>query len=47
MLTLFSLLLCYARLTSRGLKLPIILHMINNFLALLPALSAAVLSGNG
>lgn len=47
MLTLFSLLLCYARLTSRGLKLPILLHMINNFLALLPALSAAVLSGNG
>ena len=46
MLTLFSLLLCYARLTSRGLKLPIFLHMINNFLALLPALSAVVLSGN-
>ncbi len=46
MLTLFSLLLCYARLTSRGLKLPIFLHMINNFLALLPALYVAVLSGN-
>ncbi len=46
LLTLFSLLLCYARLTSRGLKLPIFLHMINNTLALLPALYSAVLSGN-
>ncbi len=37
-LTLFSLLLCYARLRSNSLALPIFLHMINNLIALLPAL---------
>ncbi|MCU5771202.1 CPBP family intramembrane metalloprotease [Erwiniaceae bacterium BAC15a-03b] len=45
MLTLFSMLLCYARLKSRGLKLPIFLHMFNNLLALLPALYATLLNG--
>ncbi|MFS2222379.1 CPBP family intramembrane glutamic endopeptidase [Pantoea sp. B65] len=45
MLTLFSMLLCYARLKSNGLKLPIFLHMVNNLLALLPALYATLLNG--
>lgn len=36
-LTLFSLLLCYARLRSRGLALPVFLHTLNNLIALLPA----------
>ncbi len=33
-LTLLSLLLCYARLRSGGLMLPLVLHMLNNFLSL-------------
>lgn len=37
-LTLFSILLCYARLRSNGLLLPIFLHMLNNLIALLPSL---------
>ncbi|MBP2170061.1 membrane protease YdiL (CAAX protease family) [Erwinia toletana] len=45
MLTLFSMLLCYARLQSRGLKLPIFLYMFNNLLALLPALYATFQHG--
>ena len=36
-LTLFSLLLCYARLRSNSLALPIFLHTFNNRIALLPA----------
>ncbi|KAF6627432.1 CPBP family intramembrane glutamic endopeptidase [Pantoea agglomerans] len=36
-LTLFSLLLCYARLRSNSLALPIFLHTLNNLIALLPA----------
>ena len=36
-LTLFSILLCYARLRSHSLLLPIFLHMLNNLIALLPA----------
>lgn len=36
-LTLFSLLLCYARLRSNSLALPIFLHTLNNLVALLPA----------
>lgn len=36
-LTLFSMLLCYARLRSNSLALPIFLHMLNNLIALLPA----------
>ncbi|CUU23139.1 CPBP family intramembrane metalloprotease [Duffyella gerundensis] len=36
-LTLFSLILCYARLRSKTLALPIFLHMLNNLIALLPA----------
>lgn len=40
-LMLFSLLLCYARIKSNSLILPVILHMLNNLLALLPALYAA------
>ncbi|WP_158783379.1 CPBP family intramembrane glutamic endopeptidase [Pantoea sp. BAV 3049] len=31
-----SLLLCYARLNSSGLKLPIFLHMLNNFIGVAP-----------
>ncbi|KOC89537.1 CPBP family intramembrane glutamic endopeptidase [Winslowiella iniecta] len=46
MLMLFSLLLCYARLKSGSLILPIFLHMLNNLVALLPALYATVLAGN-
>ncbi|QHM70083.1 CPBP family intramembrane glutamic endopeptidase [Mixta intestinalis] len=37
-LTLFSILLCYARLRAGGLRLPIALHMLNNLIALLPSL---------
>ena len=37
-LTLFSLLLCYARLRANSLLLPIFLHMLNNLIALLPSL---------
>ncbi len=33
-----SLLLCYARMKSGGLKLPVVLHMLNNFLGVAPAL---------
>jgi membrane protease YdiL (CAAX protease family) len=36
-LTLFSLLLCYARLRSNSLALPIFLHTLNNLIAILPA----------
>jgi len=36
-LTLFSLLLCYARLRSNNLALPIFLHTLNNLIAILPA----------
>ena len=36
-LRLFSLLLCYARLRSYSLALPIFLHTLNNLIALLPA----------
>jgi len=35
-LTLFSLLLCYARLRSNSLALPIFLHTLNNLIAILP-----------
>lgn len=37
-LIVLSLLLCYARMNSGGLKLPIVLHMLNNFLGVAPAL---------
>nr|WP_160250619.1 type II CAAX endopeptidase family protein [Mixta theicola] len=37
-LTLFSILLCYARLRAGGLLLPVALHMLNNLIALLPSL---------
>ncbi|ARU93209.1 CPBP family intramembrane glutamic endopeptidase [Tatumella citrea] len=37
-LTLFSLLLCWARLKSNGLALPVFLHTLNNLIALAPAL---------
>ena len=36
-LTLFSLLLCYARLRSNSPALPIFLHTLNNLIAILPA----------
>ncbi len=42
MLILFSLLLCYARIKSNSMKLPILLHMLNNLVAMLPALYAAL-----
>ena len=35
-LIVLSLLLCFARLNSSGLKLPIILHMLNNFIGVAP-----------
>jgi len=35
-LTALSLLLCYARLASNGLKLPILLHMLNNLIGVSP-----------
>lgn len=35
-LTALSLLLCYARLVSNGLKLPILLHMLNNLIGVSP-----------
>ncbi|MBP2196645.1 membrane protease YdiL (CAAX protease family) [Pantoea cypripedii] len=35
-LTLFSLLLCYARLRSNSLALPVFLHTLNNLIAILP-----------
>ena len=38
-LFLLSLLLCAARFTSRGLKLPICLHLLNNVMGVLPLLS--------
>lgn len=41
-LTLLSLMLCYARFLSRGLKLPIMLHMLNNFIGVAPWLWAAL-----
>ena len=37
-LTLFSLLLCWARMKSKGLALPVFLHTLNNLIALVPAL---------
>ncbi|MDU4093442.1 MAG: CPBP family intramembrane glutamic endopeptidase [Pantoea sp.] len=37
-LTLFSVLLCYARLRANGLLLPVLLHMLNNLIALLPSI---------
>ncbi|GLR10222.1 CPBP family intramembrane metalloprotease [Mixta theicola] len=37
-LTLFSMLLCYARLRANGLLLPVLLHMLNNLIALLPSI---------
>ncbi|URQ61728.1 CPBP family intramembrane metalloprotease [Pantoea alhagi] len=37
-LTLFSVLLCYARLRGNGLLLPVLLHMLNNLIALLPSI---------
>ena len=36
-LTLFSMLLCYARLRSNTLALPVFLHTLNNLIAILPA----------
>ncbi|QKJ86102.1 CPBP family intramembrane metalloprotease [Paramixta manurensis] len=44
-LTLFSLLLCAARLRSNSLALPIFLHMLNNLIALLPSLFASTQNG--
>ena len=44
MLMLFSLLMCYARLKSGSLILPVFLHMLNNLVALLPALYATALN---
>ena len=41
-LTLFSLLLCWARIKSRGLALPVFLHTLNNLIALIPALYLSV-----
>ena len=41
-LTLFSVLLCYARLRANSLLLPIGLHMLNNLLALSPAIWAGL-----
>lgn len=41
-LTLLSLMLCYARLVSRGLKLPIMLHMLNNAIGVAPWLWTAL-----
>lgn len=41
-LTLLSLLLCYARLRSGGLKLPVFLHMLNNFIGVSPWLWLAL-----
>lgn len=35
-LTALSLLLCMARLYSKGLKLPVVLHMLNNFIGVAP-----------
>lgn len=37
-LTLFSILLCYARLRGNSLLLPVLLHMLNNLIALLPSI---------
>lgn len=37
-LLLFSLLLCWARIKSKGLALPVFLHTFNNLIALVPAL---------
>lgn len=37
-LTLFSILLCYARLRANSLLLPVLLHMLNNLIALLPSI---------
>ncbi|HBV39365.1 MAG TPA: CPBP family intramembrane metalloprotease, partial [Erwinia sp.] len=42
-LTALSLLLCLARFHSNGLKLPVALHMLNNFLGVAPWLWAAFL----
>jgi membrane protease YdiL (CAAX protease family) len=44
-LTLFSIMLCYARLRSNGLLLPIVLHMLNNLIALLPSLLFVLQAG--